>query len=36
MPSCKQAIGLFMIALALLAALPRLNPRAITTRPALH
>ena len=32
----KQAIGLFMIALALLAALPWLNPMAITTHSALH
>jgi hypothetical protein len=32
----KQAIGLFMIALALLAALPWLNPMAITTHMALH
>jgi len=32
----KQAIGLFMIALALLAALPWLNPMAITSHSALH
>ena len=32
----KQAIGLFMIALALLAALPWLNPMAITTHTTLH
>ncbi|PPK71693.1 hypothetical protein B0F88_10642 [Methylobacter tundripaludum] len=32
----KQAIGLFMIVLALLAALPWLNPMAITTHTALH
>lgn len=32
----KQAIGLFMIALALLAALPWLNPMAITTHTGLH
>jgi len=32
----KQAIGLFMIALALLAALPWLNPMAITTHSATH
>lgn len=32
----KQAIGLFMIALALLAALPWLNPMAITTHAANH
>ncbi len=36
MPRFKQAIGLFMIALALLAALPWLNPMAITTHSALH
>jgi hypothetical protein len=33
----KQAIGLFLITLALLAALPWLNPMAITTtHTALH
>lgn len=32
----KQAIGLFMIILALFAALPWLNPLAITTHTALH
>ena len=32
----KQAIGLFMIALALLASLPWLNPMAITTHAANH
>ncbi|MFI3186452.1 MAG: sulfite exporter TauE/SafE family protein [Methylococcaceae bacterium] len=32
----KQAIGLFMIALALLAALPWINPLAITIHAALH
>jgi sulfite exporter TauE/SafE len=32
----KQAVGLFMIALALLAALPWLNPMAITGHMALH
>jgi sulfite exporter TauE/SafE len=32
----KQAVGLFMIALALFAALPWLNPMAITTHSALH
>jgi hypothetical protein len=32
----KQAIGLLMIALALLAALPWLNPMAITTHTAIH
>lgn len=32
----KQAIGVFMIALALLAALPWLNPMAITTHSAIH
>jgi len=32
----KQAIGLFMIALALLAAMPWLNPMAITTHTAMH
>lgn len=32
----KQAIGLFMIILALLAALPWLNPMAITTHSAIH
>jgi len=33
----KQAIGLFMIALALLAAMPWLNPMAITSHNmALH
>ncbi|MFZ2311581.1 MAG: sulfite exporter TauE/SafE family protein [Methylobacter sp.] len=32
----KQAIGLFMIALALLAALPWLNPLAITTHTVMH
>ncbi len=32
----KQAVGLFMIALALLAAMPWLNPMAITTHTALH
>jgi sulfite exporter TauE/SafE len=32
----KQAIGLFMIALALLAALPWLNPMAITTHMTQH
>lgn len=36
MPRFKHAIGLFMIALALLAALPWLNPMAITTHSALH
>jgi hypothetical protein len=32
----KQIIGLFMIILALLAALPWLNPMAITSHTALH
>jgi sulfite exporter TauE/SafE len=32
----KQIIGLFMIALALLAAVPQLNPMAITTHAAIH
>ncbi|KJV06114.1 sulfite exporter TauE/SafE family protein [Methylocucumis oryzae] len=32
----KQLIGLFMIVLALLAALPWLNPMAITTHSAIH
>jgi len=32
----KQAIGLFMIALALLAALPWLNPMAFTSHSAIH
>lgn len=32
----KQVIGLFMIALALLAAVPQLNPMAITTHSAIH
>ncbi|MFI3186323.1 MAG: sulfite exporter TauE/SafE family protein [Methylococcaceae bacterium] len=36
MPHFKQLIGLFMIALALLAALPWLNPMAITSHSALH
>jgi sulfite exporter TauE/SafE len=32
----KQAIGLFMVALALLAAFPSLNPMAFTTHTAIH
>jgi hypothetical protein len=32
----KQAIGLFMMVLALLAALPWLNPMAFTTHIAIH